>query len=187
MSAPLLIACDGSSHKNGFGGAIGWAWAREDGHWMSNGFHTGTNQRAELWAILSILQFHPHQNIKVQMDSQYALNVTSKWAASWARNNWIKVDRKPIANLDIIQPIHELMTRRVAPIEFMWVKGHRKDNAYPLNTVADVRAGEASERAKAATNPTESLLLYADSKGRTHMQQEYDMMKRITESQQKMV
>jgi ribonuclease HI len=182
MTTPILIACDGSSHKKAdktMGGAIGWAWARDDGHWMSGAWFEGTNQRAELHAIRSVLLFHPKGHIKVQMDSQYALNVTSKWARGWARRNWTKADMKPIANLDIIKEIHDLTMRRTDPIEYMWVKGHRKDNAFPLNTMADVRCGEASARAKLVDSSEDSIKLYLDSKGRTSMKLEEDMLRKI--------
>lgn len=174
-----LIACDGSSHQNGKGGPMGWAWARDDDSWLCNGFFTGSNQRAELWAIWSVLKFNPKGSLLVQLDSQYALNVTEKWALGWAKRNWIKTDGKPVLNRDIIEPILKLRMERQDPIEFQWVKGHRKDNAYPLNTMADIRAGEASERAKKATNLETSLDLYRDSKGRTVMPQELAMMRTV--------
>ena len=173
------IACDGSSHENGKGGPMGWAWARDDGSWLCNGFYTGSNQRSELWAIWSVLRFNPKGSLLVQLDSQYALNVTEKWALGWSKRNWVKADGKPVMNRDIIEPLLKLRMERKDPIEFQWVKGHRKDNAFPLNTEADKRAGEASARAKLAKDLDSSLTLYRDSKGRTVMPQEIEMMKII--------
>jgi ribonuclease HI len=176
----MLIACDGSALRKpdgSLGGAIGWAWAREDGHWASNGFYTGTNQRSELLAILTVLLLNPKGPLTVQMDSQYALNVTEKWAYGWAKRNWVKPDGKPVMNRDIIEPIVELRRARKDPIEFQWVKGHRKDNAYPLNTAADKHAGDASQRARRATDPNAKL--YLDSKGRTGIARVSEMMQRI--------
>lgn len=177
-----LIACDGSSHRKpdkSIGGAIGWAWARDDDHWMSNGWFEGTNQRAELHAIRCVLLFNPKGALTVQMDSQYALNVTEKWAKGWSKRNWIKADGKPVLNRDIIEHILYLKEARVDPLELQWVKGHLKDNRFPLNTAADLRAGEASARAKKATDPLSSLFLYSDSKGRTEMPQESAMLRKI--------
>lgn len=176
----MLIACDGSSLENGKGGAIGWAWAREDGHWLSNGFYTGTNQRAELWAIWSVLRFHPKGDYTIQMDSQYALNIVEKWAPGWERKGWRKADGKPVMNLDLVKPILELKRAHQGKLTFEWVKGHRTDNAFPLNTTADLRAGEASRRAAKATKNLEgSLTTYLDSKGRTTMAQEIKFMEQI--------
>jgi ribonuclease HI len=181
MSKAIVIACDGSSHDNGKGGAIGWAWARDDGAWLSNGFYTGTNQRAELWAIWSVLTFHPNDDLIIQMDSQYALNVAQKWAAGWEKKGWIKSDKKPVMNLDLVKPILELTRNHNGSLIFQWVKGHRTDNLFPLNTEADIRAGEASQRAKVATKDlTGSLTTYLDSKGRTSMPQESKFMEQIS-------
>jgi ribonuclease HI len=176
------VACDGSSHKKPNGemrGAVGWAWARDDGHWQRSGWFEGTNQTAELHGIRSVLLFHKQGNLLVQLDSQYALNVTEKWAKSWAKNNWVKSDGKPVLNRPIIEEILYLMETRKDPIEFQWVKGHLKDNRFPLNTVADQRAGEASAAAKLTKNKEESLSLYLDSKGRTSMPQELAMIQKI--------
>lgn len=182
MTSQTLIACDGSSHKKPDGtlrGAIGWAWAREDGAWQSSGWHTGTNQIAELHGIRSVLLMNPQGSLLVQMDSQYALNVAEKWAKSWARRNWVKADGNPVLNRPIIEEILFLLENRKDPVEFQWVKGHLKDNRFPLNTLADKYAGEASERAKKASTTEQSLLLYRDSKGRVSLPQELRMMTRI--------
>lgn len=176
----MLIACDGSSLDNGKGGAIGWAWAREDGEWLSNGFYTGTNQRAELWAIWSVLRFNTSGDLTIQMDSKYALNIADKWAEGWEKKGWRKADGKPVLNLDLVKPILEMKRAHYGDLKFEWVKGHRTDNAYPLNTEADKRAGEASRRARNASKDLEgSLTTYLDSKGRTTMQQEERFMKVI--------
>lgn len=178
-----VVACDGSSHKKPNGemrGATGWAWARDDGAWQSNGWYTGgTNQTAELHGIRSVLLFHPKGDLVVQMDSQYALNVAEKWAKGWARKNWVKADGKPVLNRPLIEEILHLVESRKDPITFEWVKGHRTDNKFPLNTLADKYAGEASARAKKVSTLEESFNLYLDSKGRTAMPQELRMMQRI--------
>lgn len=178
----ILIACDGSSHKKPNGemrGPVGWAWAREDGHWQSNGWFEGTNQTAELHGIRSVLLFNPHGHITVQMDSQYALNVTEKWAKSWAKRNWVKADGKPVLNKPIIEEILYLMEKRKDPVEFQWVKGHLKSNEFPLNTAADKYAGEASGRAKKASDMLTSFNTYKDSKDRMILPVEIDMLTRI--------
>jgi ribonuclease HI len=180
MSKPLLVACDGSALRKAdgkVGGPIGWAWAREDGHWMSNGWFVGTNQRAELHAIRSVLLFHPKGHIQVQMDSQYALNTTKTWSINWARRGWTKADNKPIINLDIVKQIYALTQKRTDPIEYVWVKGHKTDGSSPLNVAADLRAGEASQRAKKSNKP--DFNLYLDSKARTQMDLETDMLRFI--------
>lgn len=179
----MLIACDGSSLRKpdgSVGGPIGWAWAREDGAWASGGRVKGTNQQAELLGILHVLLLNPKGPLTIQMDSQYALNVTEKWAYGWAKRNWVKADGKSVLNRDIIEPLLELRRARKDPVTFQWVKGHRKDNKYPLNTIADQRAGEASQRAKTrAKDIFDTPRLYLDSKGRTSLPIVDEMAKRI--------
>jgi ribonuclease HI len=177
----LLIACDGSCLGNGTSEnqPMGWAWADEKGNWLSNGFYKGSNNKAELLAIWSVLKFHPKGDITVQMDSQYALNVVDKWAFGWEKNGWIKADKKPVLNREIIEEILILRKQRTDPIRFQWVKAHVKNSTTPLNVKADELAYAASNRAKNATNLETSLGLYLDSKGRTHMPQEEAMLRKV--------
>jgi ribonuclease HI len=159
----LKIATDGSCLKNP-GGPIGWAWADEKGRWMSNGAPSGTNQSAELLALVSVLSSFPNTHLHLQLDSQYTLNIASKWMFSWARAGW-KRTNGDIKNLEIIKVIYALMTERKTKglqTKFEWVRGHLTDNRHPLNTVADLRAGEAARRAKQSKNLYGN---YADSAG----------------------
>lgn len=161
----MLIACDGSSLKNGTEGTpIGWAWARDDGAWMQAGKSGGTNNRAELHAILSVLAMHPRGNLTVLMDSQYALNIVEKWAFGWERKGWRKSDGKAIQNLDLVKLITYFRHKRKDPIEFQWVKAHQKDSP-ELNVKADELAYSGMSNAK--DNDTIGLLHYLDSKNRT--------------------
>jgi len=174
----MLIACDGSSRKNGDPKtAIGWAWAREDGAWMFNGMIGGSNNRAELHAILSILALHPRGELTVQMDSQYALNIVDKWAFGWEKKGWVKADKKPILNLDLVKEITALRHKRRDPIKFVWVKAHQK-NSPPLNIRADELAGLAGKRAE-AEGPDFPGMTYFDSKGRETVESEVILFDRL--------
>lgn len=173
----MLIACDGSSLKNGDPETpIGWSWAREDGAWMSNGMIGGSNNRAELHAILSILAMHPKGDITVLMDSQYALNIVDKWAFGWEKKGWVKADKKPIMNLDLVKEIVRLRHRRQDPIAFQWVKAHQKDSHY-LNVQADELCGIAARRARDTIQPKQ--MTYLDSKGRTTFPTELKIFERL--------
>lgn len=176
----MLIACDGSSYKNGTDGTpIGWAWAREDGAWMSGGMNGGTNNRAELHAILSVLAMHPKGQLTVQMDSQYALNIVDKWAFGWERKGWKKSDGKPIQNLDLVQLITRFRHKREDPIEFVWVKAHQK-NSPPLNVKADELAYAGMARARELGDTFKSLT-YLDSKDRNTNKMEEKLFKHLYE------
>lgn len=167
----VLIACDGSSLTSLDGvvgkGPIGWAWARDDGHWYANGSVMGTNQRAELLGILSVLIMHPKEDIVVQLDSKYALNTVESWMWGWAKKGWIKSDGNEVLNLDIVKKIYEIYPTRSGRIDLEWVKGHDKNNSHPLNTKADVLANTTSNKIKdALRNNVDVYNFYSDSKDR---------------------
>lgn len=167
----ILIACDGSSLRSLDGitgqGPIGWAWAREDGHWYANGHYIGTNQRAELLGILTVLLMHPKDDILVQLDSKYALNTVESWMWGWAKKGWTKSDGKEIVNLDIVKTIYDVYPTRTGKLDLQWVKGHDKKNSNPLNTQADILANTTSNRVKDALKAGDiGSTFYTDSKGR---------------------
>lgn len=154
----LIIASDGSCLKNP-GGAIGWAWADNRGRWQANGYSTGSNQKAELIGLLSIFYAFPNTDIHVQLDSQYVLNITTKWMHGWKKNDWFRdpAKKQPVSNLIYVKTIYEAMRIRKQKnlvTTFEWVKGH-SSNA--LNNKADKEAQLAAIRAKEGKNG------YADS------------------------
>lgn len=162
MNAVVTVASDGSCLVNP-GGAIGWAWADDQGRWMRNGHVSGTNNSAELLGFASILASFPKTNLNVQLDSKYTLNMADKWIWGWAANNWTKKGGE-IKNLDIARLIHALLVRRIdrgLKIDYEWVKGHQVADPNSLNNIVDRLAGESSAAARDGGG------LYLDFKGRT--------------------
>lgn len=149
MNDVLIVATDGSCLKNP-GGEIGWAWADSRGRWQANGLPSGTNQNAELLGLLSVLYAFPKSNLHVQLDSQYVLNITTKWMFSWERNGWWRDAKKtkPVTNLPHVKNIYMMMQKRKTDgvkTTFEWVKGH---SVNALNNVADKEAQAAARRVK---------------------------------------
>ena len=154
----LIVASDGSCLKNP-GGAIGWAWADNRGRWQANGYATGSNQKAELLGLLSIFYAFPNTSMHVQLDSQYVLNIVTKWMFTWKKNGWFRdaAKKQPVSNLIYVKALYEAMKIRKQKnlvTTFEWVKGHASN---PLNNKADVEAGLAAKRIK------EGKSGYADS------------------------
>lgn len=178
----ILVATDGSSLRSLDGevgkGAIGWAWARDDGHWYRNAHFIGTNQKAELLALLTVLAMHPKEDLHIQLDSMYALNTAEKWMWGWAKKNWINSSGEPIANMLVVQSIYNTIKSRTHKIEFEWVKGHNKNNTHPLNTKADELANTASNVVKSHMVDGIQLLdsYYLDSKGREFNDYEFSLI-----------
>ena len=105
----------------------------------------GTNNLGELTAILEILKATQDaglagEHLHLLADSQYAINVVSKWSHGWKKRGWQKADKKPIANLEVVQAIDEAMDGR--HVTFEWVRGH---SGHELNEQADDRARAVAE------------------------------------------
>ncbi|MFS0885292.1 ribonuclease H family protein [Aeromicrobium sp. 179-A 4D2 NHS] len=157
MSDLLLVACDGSCLSNP-DGPTGWAWAGVDGSFAYGSVVKGTNNIGELMAVLNVLSMHPGIDLHIQIDSQYAMKAATEWLPGWKRRGWKNSKGETVANKELIQQIDAVMTARNENgrvTHFEWVKGHRKDNAFPLNTEADRLAGLAS---KAASRGVEEVV-----------------------------
>jgi len=159
----MIIACDGSSlrdHEGNIGkGPIGWAFARDDGYWYSNGYPAGTNQQAELLGFIMALEHHKSKDkLLFQLDSKYVINITDSWMWGWARKGWVKSDGQPVANAALIKHLYELVNhvgRRNFSLE--WVKGHDDSNIDGLNHVADLKATDASALVRSSAINAESF------------------------------
>jgi ribonuclease HI len=81
----------------------------------------------------------------LQVDSQYALNVTSKWIYTWKSKDWKRPNGGEILNLDLVKAIDKAMSARKALTQFEWVQGH---SGHPLNEEADKRAATAARHAQ---------------------------------------
>lgn len=124
-------------------GPGGWAWITEDGRQgYASAKHT-TNNRMELRAILELLKaVSPLEPLTIQTDSQYAMNVFTKWLPQWKAKGMRTGRNKKVENQDLILAIENEMTAR--DVVFEWVRGHV---GHPLNEEADRLANTAARRA----------------------------------------
>ena len=139
----ITAAVDGSSLGNP--GPAGWAWVISEDCWDAGGWPSGTNNLGELNAVLELLKATAQagladEDLHILADSQYAINVISKWSPGWKKRGWVKADKKPIKNLELIQEIDRAMQGRT--VTFEWVKGHA---GHPLNERADDAARSCAE------------------------------------------
>ncbi len=144
----LTVGADGACLNNP--GPAGWAWVDEHGNYRVRSTLEGTNNIAELNALLDALQDHRDIDaLTIQTDSEYALNGATTWRASWERNGMRNSKKKPIANQDLIRSIWiELDARKNAAL-IVHVPGHDPENRYPLNTAADILADQAATQEQA--------------------------------------
>jgi len=99
-----------------------------------------TNIRMEGKAIIAALKHADGQPCKIYTDSEFWINVITKWSLAWEKNGWKKKGGE-IKNLDIVQEVCPLY--RQSQAELVWVRGHNND---PGNELADQWANEARKR-----------------------------------------
>lgn len=150
--AKLTVATDGSCLRNP-GGPTGWAWAAEDGRSCAGGAPSGTNQIGELYGVMTTLRAFPVEDLTIQVDSEYALNVATHWGRGWARRGWRTAAGDPVKNIALVKLIVHLMRTRPAPVQFEKVPAHDRAGRWPLNDEADRLAKTAAKRA-ASLNKT---------------------------------
>ena len=97
-----------------------------------------TNNREELKAIIYAMKSYGKrewsQDIpEVYSDSMYSVNTLNEWMFNWAKNNWIKSNKKTPENLDLIQEYYKLYNSGLR-INLKYVKGH---NGNKYNELAD--------------------------------------------------
>ena len=139
-SMTITAAADGSALGNP--GPAGWAWYIDENTWRAGGWPHGTNNMAELKAVLDLLEataVDADQHLHVLCDSQYVINSVTKWMPGWKRKGWRKKDGKPVLNVELLKDIDRALQGR--SVEFEWVKGH---SGHAMNEAADQRANAAA-------------------------------------------
>ena len=156
----IIVSTDGSCLRNP-GGAIGWAWiAHDGGRFDSGGAASGTNQVAELTALLRAIEAHPgDEPLLIESDSQYAIRCASEWLDGWKRKGWRTASGGAVKNLDLVQSIDRAIARRGGPVRFRWVRGHVGN---PFNERADQLAGLAAQEWAAGRGGVGELLVGSD-------------------------
>lgn len=147
-STGLTLGTDGACLGNP--GPAGWAWVDEHGRYRSRGTARGTNNIAELTALLDAL--HDHRDVTdlvIQIDSTYARDCATTWRPGWERNGMRNSKKQPVANAEIIKEIWAELDARAVKPRFVKVPGHDPANRYPLNTAADILADQAAQDIKA--------------------------------------
>jgi ribonuclease HI len=104
----------------------------------------------EIQAVLDALRTHARladdhgapMPIEIVSDSTYVVNCfRDKWWVKWQRNGWRNSKKEPVANVDLWEPLIELV--QAGDVSFRWVKGHSGD---PMNDLVDQLAVAAVPR-----------------------------------------
>jgi ribonuclease HI len=102
------------------------------GHEMAS-----TNIRMEGMALIAAMKDADGQECEIFTDSEFWINVITKWAPGWQAKNWIKKGGE-IKNLEIVKEALALYVDSKAILT--WVRGHEGD---PGNELADEWANYA--------------------------------------------
>lgn len=98
-----------------------------------------TNIRMEGKAIIAALKDAEGQVAEIHTDSEFWINVITKWAPGWEAKGWRKKGGE-IKNLDIVQEAYPLYQQ--SQTKLVWVRGHVGNE---LNELADEWANKARE------------------------------------------
>lgn len=101
-----------------------------------------TNIRMEGRAIIAALTLAAGGACKIHTDSEFWINVITKWAPGWEAKGWKKKGGE-IKNLDLVQEVYPLFQQSKATL--VWVRGHNGDHG---NELADEWANKAREGAR---------------------------------------
>jgi ribonuclease HI len=129
---------DGSCEPNP--GTGGFAVIKEMKPHILGGEHGTTNIRMEGLAIIAALKDANGEPAEIYTDSEFWINVITKWSIAWEKNGWKKKGGE-IKNLDIVKEVCPL--HRNSQAVLVWVRGHNDD---PGNELADKWANKAREQ-----------------------------------------
>lgn len=140
----LVYYTDGSCEPNP--GTGGFAVIKDMKPVVLGGEHNTTNIRMEGKAIIAALKDAGDKHAEIYTDSEFWINVITKWSIPWEANGWKKKGGE-IKNLDIVQEVVPLY--RTSNSTLVWVRGHNND---PGNELADEWANKAREQQLAKTS-----------------------------------
>lgn len=126
---------DGSASPNP--GPGGFAVLEEGKPVVLGGEPETTNIRMEGLALLAAMKTAAGEECEIHTDSEFWVNVLTKWAPGWKRNGW-KKKTGPIANLELVQELYKWYTTQ--PVKLVWVRGHVGTE---MNELADSWANRA--------------------------------------------
>lgn len=96
-----------------------------------------SNIKMEGSAMIAAIKYAGDEGCEIHSDSEFWINVLTKWAPTWQKNGWTKKSG-PIKNLELVQELYNLYTAH--NVELIWEKGHAGTE---YNELADEWANRA--------------------------------------------
>lgn len=98
-----------------------------------------TNIRMEGFALVAAMQLAAGEPCEIHTDSEFWINVLTKWAPGWEEKGWRKKGGE-IKNLELVQQAYKLYC--TTQPKLVWVRGHV---GHEQNERADEWANKARE------------------------------------------
>ncbi len=134
-----IFYTDGSCSPNP--GPGGWAVIENSQCVACGGVEDSTNIRMEAIALIEAMKLADGEPCEVRTDSEFWINVLTKWAPGWKSKGWKKSSKGEIQNLELVQEALELY--ELGEVKLTWVKAHVGNEQ---NELADEFANRARER-----------------------------------------
>ena len=96
-----------------------------------------TNIRMEGSALIAAIKQADTEPCEIYTDSEFWVNVLTKWAPTWEKNGW-KKKSGPIKNLEMVQELYSLYISH--DVKLIWTRGHIGTK---FNEMADDFANQA--------------------------------------------
>ena len=148
IDKPVEISTDGSAFDNGkrhAKGGIGVYFGESDPRNVSRPFkiYPVTNQRAELYAMITALKIEKSHRIIIHTDNEYSINCATKWIKVWQKNGWLDRFGRPVKNQDLVKELWDLCRGRLVTFNHVRAHTERTDRHSIGNREADrlARAG----------------------------------------------
>ena len=101
-----------------------------------------SNIKMEGQAMMAAIKYAGEEGCEIHSDSEFWINVLTKWAPTWKANGWVKKSGS-IKNLDLVKELYDLYESH--DVKIVWVRGHVGTE---LNEMADIWANKAREGAE---------------------------------------
>lgn len=115
-----IFFTDGSCSPNP--GPGGWAVIENKKPVAIGRAEDSTNIRMEAVALIEAMKLADGEPCEIKTDSEFWINVATKWAPGWKKKGWKKSSKGEIQNLDLVKEVLELY--EAGQVRLTWVKAH---------------------------------------------------------------
>ncbi|WAI18593.1 MAG: ribonuclease HI [Buchnera aphidicola (Acyrthosiphon caraganae)] len=90
---------------------------------LTSGFYLTTNNRMELMAVISGLEFlNQSCFVEITTDSLYVKKGVINWIPIWKKKNWKTTKKKSVKNIDLWLRMNKSLKKHL--VTWLWIKAH---------------------------------------------------------------